>query len=179
VFETGRERYSSGVSVLLTGFEPWEDHSVNPSGEVARDLGGAVLPVNFRDADRELKRLLRSRKPEGLLMLGLAPARTSISLEAVALNVDHCEDDGTNEAWRRPIRRGGPLALGARLPLEDLRRRLDEAGIPSSVSHHAGTFLCNHVFYRGLSWMKGACGLCRITRAPSCATTCSTAGSPG
>lgn len=156
------ERYSSDVNILLTGFGPWGDQRVNPSGEVARELGGSVLPVHFRDADRELRRLLRTRKPEALLMLGLAPSRTSIALEAVALNVDHCEDEGGNGAWRRPIARGGPLALSARLPLEELRRRLCDAGIASSISHHAGTFLCNHVFYRGLTWMEGACGFVHV-----------------
>jgi pyroglutamyl-peptidase len=151
------------VNVLVTGFEPWDGRPVNPSGEVARELGGAVLPVDFRDADRELRRLLRRAKPDALLMLGLAPSRKTIALEAVALNVDHHEENGgANGAWRRPIVRGGPLALESRLPLDQLRRRLDQAGIPASVSHHAGTFLCNHVFYRGLTWTDGPCGFVHV-----------------
>jgi len=150
------------VNVLVTGFEPWDGRRVNASGEVARELGGAVLPVDFREADRELRRLLRRAKPDALLMLGLAPSRKTIALEAVALNVDHHENGGSNGAWRRPIVRCGPLALESRLPLEKLRRRLAKAGIPASVSHHAGTFLCNHVFYRGLTWTEGPCGFVHV-----------------
>ncbi len=150
------------MNVLVTGFEPWGGRRVNPSGEVARELGGAVLPVDFREADRELRRLLRSARPDALLMLGLAASRKTLALEAVALNVDHHEDGGSNGAWRRPIVRGGPLALGSRLPLDRILRRLRRAGIPASVSHHAGTFLCNHVFYRGLTWSEGPCGFVHV-----------------
>jgi pyroglutamyl-peptidase len=150
------------MKILLTGFGPWASNAVNPSGEVARELGGEVLPVNFREADRELKQQIRRRKPDLLLMLGLAESRKLLSLEGVALNVDHCEDAGANEAWRRPIQRGGPLAIEARLPLNDLQQRLRKAGIPSAISHHAGTFLCNHVFYRGLTWTDGPCGFVHV-----------------
>lgn len=150
------------MNVLVTGFAPWEGNTVNPSGELARELGGLVLPVDFRGADRELKRELRRRQPRALVMLGLAPSRKTLALEAVALNVDHCESAGANEAWRRPIERRGPLAIESRLPLDDLQKRLRRAGIPSSVSHHAGTFLCNHVFYRGLTWTEGACGFVHV-----------------
>ncbi|HVR84157.1 MAG TPA: hypothetical protein VMU54_07600 [Planctomycetota bacterium] len=150
------------VNVLVTGFEPWDSHAVNPSGEVARELGGVELPVDFRAADRDLRRLIRRRRPDALLMLGLAANRKSLSLEAVALNVDHHEEAGKNKVWRRPIEKGGPLAIPSRLPLRALQQRLGKTGIRASISHHAGTFLCNHVFYRGLSWMDGPCGFVHL-----------------
>jgi pyroglutamyl-peptidase len=150
------------VKILLTGFQPWDRNDVNPSGDVARELGGVVLPVHFGDADRVLRRELRRRKPDGLVMLGLAPGRKLLSLEAVALNVDHCEDAGENEAWRRPIQKSGPDAIGTRLPLEKIQLLLKAGGIRSAISHHAGTFLCNHVFYRGLTWMNGPCGFVHV-----------------
>lgn len=155
-------RYSGEMKLLVTGFEPWGSHALNPSGEVARELGGEVLPVNFREADRVLKSLIARRKPDAILMLGLAESRKILTLEAVALNVDHHEMAGKNQAWRRPILRGGPLAVEARLPLNDLQRRLKKAGIAAAISHHAGTFLCNHVFYRGLTWMDGPCGFVHV-----------------
>jgi len=150
------------VKILITGFEPWDGNTVNPSGEAARELGGHVLPVDYRRADRALKQLLRREKPDALLMLGLAATRRVLGLEAVALNVDHHDDPGSNEAWRRPIQHGGPLAVASRLPLDRIHGKLRAAGIPASISHHAGTFLCNHVFYRGLTWMDGPCGFVHV-----------------
>ena len=150
------------MSILLTGFSPWGKNRVNPSGVIAQALGGHVLPVDFQGAARELRRLLRRHRPDALLMLGLAAGRTRISLEAVALNVDHHEEAGRQRRWRRPIRRRGPIALEARLPLDRIFRRLQAARVPAAVSHHAGTFICNHVFYEGLSTFSGPCGFIHV-----------------
>ena len=150
------------MKILITGFEPWDSHAVNPSGVVARALGGEELPVDFADAGRELRRLVRKQRPDGLLMLGLAPTRKMMALEAVALNIDHHETSGRNARRRKPILKGSPLALETRLPLDRIQRRLKSAGLTSTVSHHAGTFLCNHVFYLGLTLMDGPCGFIHL-----------------
>ncbi len=150
------------MKILITGFEPWDNHDVNPSGVVARTLGGEELPVDFARAGRELRRLVRKQRPDALVMLGLAPTRTQVTLEAVALNVDHNDHPGKNSRRRKPILKGSPLALETRLPLDLIQRRLKSAGLPATVSHHAGTFLCNHVFYLGLTLMDGPCGFVHL-----------------
>jgi pyroglutamyl-peptidase len=154
--------YSNFVNILLTGFAPWGSQRVNPSGEVARALGGHVLPVDFDDADRELRLLIRRHRPQAILLTGLASGRKRISLEAVALNVDHVEEKGAEGRWRRPIRRRGPLALAARLPLDRILQRLKEARIPAAISHHAGTFVCNHAFYESLAATALPCGFVHL-----------------
>jgi pyroglutamyl-peptidase len=154
--------YSIFVNILLTGFMPWGDQRVNPSGEVALALGGHVLPVDFDRAARELRQLIRRHRPRGILMTGLAAGRKRISLEAAALNVDHHEEKGLPMRWRRPIRKKGPLALAARLPLDKILQRLKAARIPAAISHHAGTFVCNHVFYVGLAATEVPCGFVHL-----------------
>jgi pyroglutamyl-peptidase len=150
------------VKVLLTGFSPWGKHRVNPSGIVALALGGHELPVDYRGAIRELRRLLRQERPDAVLMLGLAAGRTRLSLEAVALNVDHNEAGERLQGWRRPVPSRGPIALEARLPLDRIYRRLKRARLPVTISHHAGTFVCNHVFYEGLRAGRGPCGFVHV-----------------
>jgi pyroglutamyl-peptidase len=150
------------VTVLLAGFQPWGKHRVNPSGQIAKALGGHVLPVDFDGAVRELRRLIRQVRPDALLLLGLAAGRKRISLEVLALNVDHHEVAGKQRRWRRPIRRQGPIVLEARLPLDRIFRRLRTARVPATVSHHAGTFVCNHVFYEALAAFSGPCGFVHV-----------------
>jgi len=41
----------------------------------------------------------------------------------------------------------GPAAYFASLPVKAMTRALSDAGLPAEVSHTAGTFVCNHVFY--------------------------------
>lgn len=149
------------MDVLVAGFEPWGPEKTNPSGDVARCLGGHVLPVRWPEATRRLKSLLRREKPKAIVLLGLARGRRRVELEALALNVDHCEDAPWRR-WRRPIGKGGALARPSRLPLDRLLRALRSAGIPAGLSHHAGTFLCNHVFYVALSVTRVPCGFIHL-----------------
>ena len=89
--------------------------------------------------------MIRREKPDAIVMLGLAATRKRICLEAIAINVDH-EEGGK----RRPIVKRGPLALESQLPLDPLYRRLKKAGVPVAISHHAGTYVCNHLYYHAL-----------------------------
>ena len=132
----------TGRVILLTGFEPWAQFKRNPSGEAAKALGGEVLPVHYGRADAALRRLL-ARTTSAVVLTGLAATRTSIQLETRAYNEN---DDG------RVIQRRGPSYRKSTLPLAPLLRRLRHAGLPAELSHDAGRFLCNHVFYvaRGL-----------------------------
>jgi pyroglutamyl-peptidase len=148
------------VKVLLTGFKPWGKERRNPSGEVAAALGGCFLPVHYADAERELRRRIRIERPRAIVLLGLASGRRAIALESLALNIDHCEERGYR-CWRKPIQKG-PLTLESRLPLERLHRRLKHARIPVRLSYHAGTFICNHVFYVALAATKVPCGFVHL-----------------
>jgi pyroglutamyl-peptidase len=154
--------YDRPVDILITGFVPWGRQTVNPSGEIARELGGHLLPVDFDRASRKLRRLIRVNRPKAVLMLGLAPSRKTISIEAVALNVEHHDEDGKGARWRRSIRRNGPLAIRSTLPLDGIYRQLKKSRVPVSISHYAGTFVCNRVFYEGLSACAVPCGFIHV-----------------
>jgi pyroglutamyl-peptidase len=52
--------------------------------------------------------------------------------------------------------------LPSRLPIDRLVRALRRARIPAAVSHHAGTFLCNHVFYVALAETRVPCGFVHL-----------------
>jgi pyroglutamyl-peptidase len=150
------------VKILLTGFEPWAKNAVNPSGEIARELGGHVLPVDFDRASAALNKLIREQRPDAVVMLGLAANRRKISLEAVALNVEHHDEPGEKKRWLRMIRKSGPLAIRSRLPLGKIYDALEKAGVAVSISHHAGTFVCNRVFYEGLTATDVPCGFVHV-----------------
>ena len=144
------------MKILLTGFVPWGKHRVNPSGELAAELGGHLLPVDFDQAARELRRLIRRTRPDAVVMLGLASGRKRINLEVVALNVEL-----DRRRWGR-IRKGNPLAMMSRLPVDRLLARLRKARVPATLSFHAGTYVCNRVFYEALSATTVPCGFVHV-----------------
>src|SRR3989449_992249 len=137
--------------ILVTGFEPFGGHSLNPSEGLAKAVDGrrfgacaargAVLPVHHADAARRIDALLDETEPVAVVHLGLAAVRARVALERVAVNViDYGEPDGAGfQASGEPIAPDGPAADFATLPLAAILRALTAEGIPAYVSNTAGT----------------------------------------
>lgn len=119
-----------------------------------------MLPVDWARSERLLLRTLRERKPTALILLGLAESRKRLSLEKLALNLDFHE----TPPWRRqrPIQRGGPWIREGRLPWTRILKHWSRSKLPAGLSHHAGTFLCNHIYYRALQHFEGPCGFIHL-----------------
>jgi len=147
-------------TVLVTGFEAFGGETINPSAEIARALDGkiiegravvgAVLPCVFGTSAEELLRWLRVVRPELVVCVGQAGGRSAITPERVAINVDDAliPDNAGVKPVDVPIMRGGPASYWSTLPIKAIVAGLTARGIPSTVSPTAGTFVCNHVFYR-------------------------------
>ena len=147
-------------NVLVTGFDPFGGESVNPSAEIARQLHGEVidghrvvgarLPCVFGAAGVELLKQIRATQPALVICLGQAGGRAAIALERVAINVDDAPlaDNAGAQPIDRPVVCGGPAAYWSTLPIKVTAAELARQGIPAAISQSAGTFVCNHVFYR-------------------------------
>ena len=153
--------------ILLTGFEPFDGEAINPSGEIARLLHGAViaghkvegalLPCVFGGAIKELREQIRVVKPALVICTGQAGGRPDITPERVAINVDDARiaDNAGRQPVDRPIVKNGPAAHWSTLPIKAIVAALQARGIPASVSQTAGTFVCNHVFYGLMQELRG------------------------
>ena len=145
--------------ILVTGFEPFGGDRVNPSREVARQLDGRrvaghaitgrCLPCAFEAALPALQSLIDDLRPGLVIALGLAGSRSAVSIERVAINLIDARiaDNAGAQPIDLPVIPGAPAAYFASLPVKAIHAGLREAGIPSEVSHSAGTFVCNQVFF--------------------------------
>lgn len=81
--------------------------------------------------------------------VGLAGGEVGIRVESVAINLDDARipDNAGAQPIDEPIAPGGPAAYFGALPVKAAVAAIVERGIPARVSHSAGTFVCNHVFY--------------------------------
>ena len=147
-------------AILVAGFEPFGTDARNPSGEIARALDGTkiagaaisslVLPVARDRIEGLIARALARVAPDAVVGLGLATDRALVSVEQVAVNLDDFpipDADGAQPRGER-IAKDGPDALLATLPVAGLAGAVRASGVPATVSLTAGTYLCNHVFYR-------------------------------
>ena len=170
--------------MLVTGFEPFDGASVNPSGEVAKRLDGhrlggteiraAVLPVHHVGAAAAVRALLDAHDPAAVIHLGLAAERAQIALEPIAINLmDYAIPD--NAGWQardEPCIPGGPAAYWSTLPLRAMLEAAQAAGAPAYLSVTAGTYLCNFVMYTTLHALAGRpeprpAGFIHLPRLPS------------
>ncbi|CAN7310448.1 MULTISPECIES: pyroglutamyl-peptidase I [Duganella] len=145
--------------ILLTGFEPFNQETINPSWEAVRSLQGwregdfivhaRQLPCVFGRANKVMHQAVEELQPSIVIAVGQAGGRVDLSIERVAINIDDAPiaDNQMRQVVDQPIVNGGPAAYFSTLPIKAIVHALREAGLPSSVSQSAGTFVCNHVFY--------------------------------
>lgn len=147
------------MNILLTGFEPFDKETINPSWEAARALDGwrvdgAMVHARriscvFGAALRELDAAIDELRPQLVLAIGQAGGRAELTPERVAINVDDgriCDNAGC-QPIDVPVVEGAPAAYFSTLPIKAMVRDLRAAGIPAAVSNSAGTFVCNHLFF--------------------------------
>ena len=150
------------MMILLTGFEPFGKATLNPSGEIIKQISGeniytAILPVAYAQSAERLLQLIAEHNPDVVICLGQAEGRTQITPERIAINLDDARLADNQGVIRNdvPIIAGGPVAYESTLPIKEIVKAINDAGVPAAVSLSAGAFLCNHVFYLAQDYFKG------------------------
>ena len=173
--------------MLLTGFEPYGGHDINPSTEIVRALDGAtimgmrvtgrILPVIYDGMAERVQALIDQTLPRAVICLGLDPGEWAIRLERVAANaLDFEIADNAGEILQGPVAKDGADILHSTLPLEEIEARLRVGNIPVRGSDDAGRYLCNAVMYLALSAAARrnpppACGFIHLPFLPEQAGT--------
>lgn len=142
--------------ILLTAFEPYDPWPTNASWlaliELTRKLPADVeittrlYPVELEAVKQKLSEDLKS-KFDFAFHIGQAPQSSCIQLEEVALNMATTGHTIEKEEKATVVCADGPDAYRSRLPVREYARALRASGIPSRVSFHAGTYLCNAILY--------------------------------
>ncbi len=171
-------------TILLTGYNPYPNSpDYNPTGVLARELNGrriggariygAQIPVAVEDAGPALRRLLDRANPDAALAMGVAPGRSALSVERVAVNLlDFSVPDNRGRRYRdRPIRAGGPAAYFSTLPVRSILASLRRERIPAELSNTAGTYLCNFAMFTLLDAFaadgkEGPAGFIHVPQVP-------------
>ncbi|MBJ7897570.1 pyroglutamyl-peptidase I [Bacillus atrophaeus] len=145
--------------VLFTGFDPFGGETVNPAWEAVKQLNGedaehAVIvseqvPTVFKKSLKILRQAIHKHQPDIVICVGQAGGRMQITPERVAINLDDARipDNEGNQPIDEPISENGPAAYWTGLPIKRIVEHMKENGVPAAVSHTAGTFVCNHLFY--------------------------------
>ncbi|WPC25274.1 pyroglutamyl-peptidase I [Brachyspira hyodysenteriae] len=153
------------MKALITGFEPFDKEEINPSWEAVSSLHNNIddieiiklkLPTVFKKSYEKLFDSLENIKPDIVICVGQAGGRYEISLERVAINIDDAKikDNEGNQPIDEIIFNDGENAYFSTLPIKRIKEELNKISIPSAISNTAGTFVCNHIMYSLLYYIK-------------------------
>jgi pyroglutamyl-peptidase len=136
-------------TVLVTGFEPFLQWTVNSSGEVARALGARmpdsiraeVLPVDHAAAHRRMTELVEEVRPKVCLAMGLW-AGSTFRIERYGRRcpgLGHIEGaDELEGAW----------------DWVEMERQFSDSGKPVIHSHDAGKYVCDTTYWSVLDFRR-------------------------
>lgn len=151
-------------TILVTAFEPFGGEALNASWEVARALdgfrcGAAVavavqLPCVYGASVMAFAETFERLAPEAVLMTGQAARRAVISVERFARSrSDSAAPDNRGVVLRDAAGRG-PATLEATADTAAVARAIRAAGLAARVSNDAGGYVCSHLYYGALAYLR-------------------------
>ena len=153
------------MKILLTAFTPFDGESINPALEAMKLLPDKIgklevlkleIPTVFGKSARLVLETIEQEKPDYVLSIGQAGGRAEITPERIAINIDDARipDNEGNQPVDRPIVPDGENAYFSNLPIKAMVEAMKKEGIPAAVSNSAGTYVCNHLMYSVLYYIK-------------------------
>lgn len=169
--------------ILVTCFEPFGGSHVNPTIAIVKMLESmpcargsrayVALPVvggtEPGSAWARLSPLVDSLMPDAVVALGESAKAEAITFERIAVNLrdSRIPDNAGVLVVDEPVIEGAPDAIFTTLPVRGLAQACIDAGVPSTLSLSAGSFLCNEIMYRLLADDRVGCaGFIHVPQLP-------------
>lgn len=149
-------------TILVTGFGPYGNTSINPANKSAESLDGMIIggsrivgieaPSYWYKCIETVVDAIEEWQPHMVIMLGEFGGRAMLTIERIAQNINDSsryglqDNDGLVQQGE-PVVPGGPVAYYSTLPLRAMVLAMRKAGYPADISDAAGTLMCNHLMY--------------------------------
>ncbi|MEY8396300.1 pyroglutamyl-peptidase I [Lachnospiraceae bacterium 45-P1] len=153
------------MKVLITGFDPFGGETINPAWEAVKaiknEIAGAQIfkmqiPTVVNKSIEKIHEKMVEIHPDIVISVGQAGGRFGVTPERVAINITDARipDNEGNQPIDIPIFEDGDDAYFSNLPVKAMVQAIKDAGYPSVLSNTAGTYICNHVMYGILYYIK-------------------------
>ncbi|KAM4709064.1 pyroglutamyl-peptidase 1 [Discoglossus pictus] len=156
-------------AVVVTGFGPFGEHTVNASWVAVQELerlglGEEVdlhvyeVPVEYQTVQRLIPGLWKKHKPLLIVHVGVSGMASTITLEKCGHNVGY---QGLDNCQFCPDKQccveGGPERLHSVIDVDAVFKRVTAAGLDVvfTVSKDAGRYLCDFTYYTSLYQSRG------------------------
>jgi pyroglutamyl-peptidase len=173
-------KQTCAMRVVIAGFGPFPGAASNPSAYLAMalarrrrpalagiDITSHVFATAYSAVDDDLPKLL-ARKPDVLLIFGLAGRRRELCIETRARNARSIlfPDMRGYRPAHRAIEAERIGALKGNAPFPRLLSALRATGLPARLSRDAGAYLCNYAYWRSLQGVRRGRPLVQFVHIP-------------
>ncbi len=152
--------------LLITGFEPFDGQSINPSWEAVSRLPDKIgeytvtklrIPVEFSTSAECVIEKAEEISPDVILCVGQAGGRGKICFERIGVNVRNASiaDNAGVKPTDELIVKDGREAFFSTVANRQMVDAVKEKGIACAMSYHAGAYVCNDVLYTLLHRFNG------------------------
>lgn len=146
------------MKILVTGFDPFGEDSINPALEAVQALPEQIadadiikleIPTAAYDSLDKIEKAIDQYDPEMILSVGLAGGTSELRIERIGININdfRIKDNAGNQYIDEPIFEDGENAYFSNLPIKTMVSAIRNGNIPAVISNSAGTYVCNHVLY--------------------------------
>lgn len=131
------------------------------------DITSHIFATAYDAVDRDLPKLL-ARKPDVLLIFGLAGRRRHVCIETRARNARSIllPDVAGYRPLHAVIERHQARALGGNAPSPRLLNAFRSTALPVRLSRDAGAYLCNYAYWRALQGVRRGRPLVQFVHIP-------------
>ncbi len=162
---------SSFKKILITGFEPFDGDSTNPSAELLKwlnlnkeeldfSINTLLLPVSFTNSYTLLDNEIQKLSPSHVILTGFAKNRSDLTVERIGINwVDARIPDNDGLVLKsQKINEATEDGIFSTLPADHLVQAALAISCPAKVSSSAGEYVCNYLLYSFLINYKNCPG---------------------
>ncbi|XP_063221537.1 pyroglutamyl-peptidase 1 [Bacillus rossius redtenbacheri] len=152
--------------VVVTGFGPFGEHSVNASWEAVKLLPSLALDeelglrlhveevsVAYDAVSSQVPRLWQALEPALVVHVGVSSVATDVVLESCAHRAGYVKQDVCGKV---PLDgqccNGSTEKIISDIDVELISKKVNESniGVATSVSRNAGRYLCEYIYYTSL-----------------------------
>ncbi|KAK2586454.1 hypothetical protein KPH14_010729 [Odynerus spinipes] len=153
--------------ILITGFGPFNNHIVNASSEAVKELAKLwpkselrniqlitkQIPVSYEYVSTEISKLWKEHNPIIVIHVGVSHKVNCLTIEHVAHSTGYKQMDIHNKCPDEICI--PPQVLKTSIDVNSLcdsiNKNSTESGCTACISHDAGRYLCEYIFYQSLN----------------------------
>lgn len=151
------------VIILVMGFGPFLNYSINPSELIAAELDGKIINdaeiiglqiqpnlSNFNESIEIMYQAIQEYNPQYIFSIGLAAKYENIRVEKIGYNL---KIETKEDASLEKLIKNSPWIYLSPFPTNKIVEELRKENIPSQISLFPGLSLCNGMMYSILNYI--------------------------